>query len=46
MVSVFAAAPAFEKIETPVELSELLTDFEKDFRAKGVETLRAAYQAR
>lgn len=46
MVSVFAPTQVFEKIETPVELSELLTDFERDFRAKGVETLRAAYQAR
>ena len=46
MVSVFAAAPVFQKIETPVELSELLTDFERDFTAKGVQTLRAAYQAR
>jgi len=44
MLSVFAASPLVEKIETPTELSELLTDFERDFRAKGVETLRAAYR--
>jgi tRNA (guanine-N7-)-methyltransferase len=43
MAEVFAAAPGFRKIETPPELAALLTDFEKDFRARGVETLRAAY---
>jgi len=45
MVSVFAASPLFQKIDTPPELIELLTDFERDFRAKGIETLRAAHQA-
>jgi tRNA (guanine-N7-)-methyltransferase len=45
MTAVFAASPAFRAVETPMELAELLTDFERGFRAKGVETLRAAYQS-
>jgi tRNA (guanine-N7-)-methyltransferase len=44
MVSVFGKAPSFHAVETPEELAMLLTDFEKEFRAKGIETLRAAYQ--
>ena len=44
MMSVFAADKAFKLVETPVELVALLTDFEKDFRARGIQTLRAAYQ--
>jgi tRNA (guanine-N7-)-methyltransferase len=43
MQEVFASAPQFKPTETPRELSELLTDFEKEFRAQGIETLRAAY---
>jgi tRNA G46 methylase TrmB len=43
MLAVFSAAPGFRKIETPPELTALLTDFEKEFQARGVETLRAAY---
>jgi tRNA (guanine-N7-)-methyltransferase len=43
MSEVFGAAPGFEKIETPLELAELLTDFEREFHARGVKTLRAAY---
>jgi len=34
----------FRLVETPVDLSELLTDFEEDFVKRGVRTLRAAYQ--
>jgi tRNA (guanine-N7-)-methyltransferase len=34
----------FRLMETPVELSELLTDFEEDFIKRGVRTLRAAYR--
>ncbi len=45
MVSVFAADAAFSPVETPGELAGLLTDFEKDFQARGVTTLRAAYRA-
>ncbi len=44
MLSVFAANPLFHSVETPASLSGILTDFEKDFRAKGIETLRAAYR--
>jgi tRNA (guanine-N7-)-methyltransferase len=44
MTEVFAASKEFLKIETPAELSEVLTDFERDFNAQGIPTLRAAYQ--
>jgi tRNA (guanine-N7-)-methyltransferase len=44
MVEIFAADKNFQKIETPAELAELLTDFEQEFRAKGIQTLRAACQ--
>jgi tRNA (guanine-N7-)-methyltransferase len=44
MLGVFAAAPAFRPVETPAELSALLTDFEKDFHARGIKTLFAAYE--
>ena len=44
MTEVFAAAKDFKKIETPLDLAELLTDFERHFTAKGIKTLRAAYQ--
>jgi tRNA (guanine-N7-)-methyltransferase len=44
MTSVFAASDAFCPAQTPDELSRLLTDFEKDFQARGVRTLRTAYR--
>jgi tRNA (guanine-N7-)-methyltransferase len=44
MREVFGASKEFKKIETPVELAELPTDFERDFNARGIQTLRAAYQ--
>jgi tRNA (guanine-N7-)-methyltransferase len=44
MKTVFEAAAAFHPIETPVELSALLTDFEREFLARGIPSLRAAYQ--
>jgi len=44
MQSVWAAAKQFRPIETPIELSAVLTDFEKDFIAQGIQTNRAAYQ--
>lgn len=44
MTEVFAAANYFKKMETPSALASLLTDFEKGFLAKGIQTLRAAYQ--
>lgn len=45
MTEVFDAAREFEKIETPAELAELHTDFEREFHARGIKTLRAAYQS-
>jgi tRNA (guanine-N7-)-methyltransferase len=45
MLGVFRASCAFRAVDTPAELSALLTDFEKDFRARGVQTLRAAYES-
>jgi tRNA (guanine-N7-)-methyltransferase len=44
MKEVFAADSKYRPIETPSDLLDLLTDFEKEFHAKGIETLRAAYQ--
>ena len=44
MTEVFAASGEFQKVETPVELAELPTDFEREFRARNIQTLRAAYQ--
>ena len=44
MARVFAANPAFRLVETPPKLASLLTDFETDFSARGVQILRAAYQ--
>jgi hypothetical protein len=41
---VFGADKIFGKTEMLVELAELLTDFERDFNARGIVTLRAAYQ--
>ena len=44
MTEVFRANAEFQKMETPIELEELLTDFEQEFRGRGIKTLRAAYQ--
>ena len=45
IIEVFAASPQFRPMPTPPELVQLRTDFEKDFEAQGIKTLRAAYQA-
>ncbi len=45
MIEVFAASPQFRPMPTPEELVQLRTDFEKDFEARGIKTLRAACQA-
>jgi tRNA (guanine-N7-)-methyltransferase len=45
MTEVFGADKRFRKIETPSALAELLTDFERDFNARGIKTLRAAYES-
>ena len=44
MKDVFNASSLFQPTDTPVELGALQTDFERDFNAKGVQTLRAAYR--
>jgi tRNA (guanine-N7-)-methyltransferase len=44
MQSVFAAASAFQRVETPAELLEVVTDFEAEFHKAGIATLRAAYR--
>jgi tRNA (guanine-N7-)-methyltransferase len=45
MTAVFAASREFQPMETPPELAELLTDFEREFRARGISTLRTAYRS-
>ncbi len=44
MTAVFTENPAFQAVETPAPLAEILTDFERDFQTKGIGTLRAAFQ--
>jgi tRNA (guanine-N7-)-methyltransferase len=44
MVSVFGADASFSAVETPGELASLITDFERDFQARGIQALRAAYR--
>jgi tRNA (guanine-N7-)-methyltransferase len=44
MVEVFSANTSFNLTETPSELSAVVTDFERNFHARGVATLRAAYK--
>lgn len=44
MTEVFGANSNFRLIETPQELSAVVTDFERGFNARGVKTLSAAYQ--
>jgi tRNA (guanine-N7-)-methyltransferase len=44
MTEVFGASGEFQKIETPAELAELPTDFEREFNARGITTLHAAYR--
>jgi tRNA (guanine-N7-)-methyltransferase len=44
MQSVFGANAQFRPVQTPAELTQILTDFERDFLARGLPTFRAAYQ--
>jgi tRNA (guanine-N7-)-methyltransferase len=44
MKAVFEACPAFAPIPTPQSLAEVLTDFERGFLARGIQTLRSAWQ--
>ncbi len=44
MKSVFAASPFFQEIPTPDDLVGFLTDFERGFLRRGVQTLRLSCQ--
>jgi len=44
MVTVFEPYQDFCRVETPEDLAGLLTDFEKDFQARGIKTLRTAFR--
>jgi len=44
MNELFAAHAAFARTSTPDELAAVITDFERDFNAQGIPTLRAAYR--
>jgi tRNA (guanine-N7-)-methyltransferase len=45
MLQVFGASPLFKPIQTPEPLAAVLTDFERDFLARGTPTLRAGFEA-
>ena len=44
MKAVFAACDSFAEVPTPAELTATLTDFERGFSAKGIQTLRVAFR--
>lgn len=44
MTAVFGTNPNFESVSTPERLASVLTDFEREFNAKGIFTSRAAYR--
>ena len=44
MNEVFNAAKEYAPEETPAALAQITTDFERDFNAQGIPTLRAAYR--
>lgn len=44
MTEVFGTSTAFRPVDTPTELAETLTDFEKEFLAQGKATHHAAYE--
>ena len=46
MQRVFDSNAQFEAVETPAELSAVVTDFERNFHLRGVPTLSAAYRKR
>jgi tRNA (guanine-N7-)-methyltransferase len=46
MLEVFGGASQFSAVETPAELREVITDFEREFNAQGVPTNYAAYRLR
>lgn len=44
MLESFAANPRFKAVESPSELKSFITDFEREFHKRGVQTNHAAYQ--
>ena len=44
MLEVFRTAADFRAADTPAELAALLSDFERDFMARGISTLRAGFE--
>jgi tRNA (guanine-N7-)-methyltransferase len=46
MTEVFGASKEFEPVPTPASLAEVLTDFEREFNARGIPTLSAAFRNR
>ena len=44
MTCVFGANKNFEGLPTPLRLAEVVTDFEREFNAKEIQTRRAAYR--
>jgi tRNA (guanine-N7-)-methyltransferase len=44
MLAVFATRGNFRAVDTPEELASIRTDFEREFQARGIATLRAAYR--
>jgi tRNA (guanine-N7-)-methyltransferase len=46
MFAVFKSSPFFVERETPQDLAGVLTDFEREFHSRGIQTRRATYQAR
>ena len=46
MTEVFSRHREFQPFETPSELAELLTDFEREFQTRRIQTLRAAYRVK
>ena len=44
MNEVFDAAKDFPEVASPIELTEITTDFERDFNAQGIPTLRVAFR--
>ncbi len=44
MAEVFTACGRFRPVDTPPEISSILSDFERDFLAQGKATHRLAFQ--
>ena len=44
MRTVFDPDARFVPVQTPVELTAVVTDFERQFNAEGIPTRRASYQ--